>query len=68
MAIGNRLKTLRTEQNKTLGEVAEYLGVDKRTIQHYESDARKPDYEKLVKLADLYGVSTDYLLGRTDKK
>lgn len=42
------------------------LGIQLRSYQCYESGDRRPDYEKLVALADYFDVTTDYLLGRSD--
>ena len=60
-----RLRNLRKEKGVTQREIAEFLGIKTRPYQNYESGDRRPDYEKLVALADYFGVSTDYLLGRT---
>ena len=47
-------------------DIANLLGIGVRTYQYYESDEHRPDYEMLVSLADFFGVSTDYLLGRSE--
>ena len=44
-----------------------FLGIQMRSYQSYEGGDRRPDYEKLVALADYFGVTTDYLLGRSDR-
>lgn len=67
--LSERLKQLRNDRRLTQQNVADRLGVRLRTYQYYESDADKshrPDLETLVVLADMYGVSVDYLIGRTD--
>ena len=46
--------------------MAEFLGVKLRAYQYYESEGRNPTLESLVALADYFGVTTDYLLGRAD--
>lgn len=61
-----RLRQARTQKNLMQKEIAEKLGMTPRAYQYYEADRRRPDYETLVALADLLGVSTDYLLGRVD--
>ena len=61
-----RLKELRKEKGVTQREIAEFLGIKTRPYQNYESRDRRPDYEKLVALADYFDVTTDYLLGRSD--
>lgn len=69
--LSERLKQLRNEHRLTQQNVADHLGVKLRTYQYYESDndsSHRPDLEALVVLADFYGVSVDYLIGRTDTK
>lgn len=63
-----RLRELRKERHVTQKGMGEILGVQLRSYQCYESGDRRPDYEKLVALADYFGVTTDYLLGRTDQR
>lgn len=58
------LVKLRKEKNKTQKEVAEYLQTSQQTYGRYENGTREADYETLCKLADYFGVSVDYLLGR----
>lgn len=62
------LKSLRKERGLSRQQVADILGVSKRTIESYEYGNREPNIEMLCKLADFYGVSIDYLLGRTGYK
>ena len=64
MEIGDRLKSLRIDADLTQQEVANRLGIRKRSYQHHEANETRPTYENLVALADLYKVTTDYLLGR----
>lgn len=61
--LGVRLKELRLKNNYTQQQVAERLGVSKAVISSYEVASRYPSYDILIKLATLYGVSTDYLFG-----
>ena len=63
-----RLQELRRERHVTQKNMAEFLGIQMRSYQSYEGGDRRPDYEKLVALADYFGVTTDYLLGRTDQR
>lgn len=63
-----RIKELRNQHNKTQKEVAEKLGMKQPHYVRYEKGDRDTPTEKLMILADYYGVSTDYLLGRTDIK
>lgn len=60
-------KKLRTKKGWTQEEIAERLGVSRPSIAGYESKDRVPRKEMLNKIADLFGVSIDYLLGRTDE-
>lgn len=61
-----RLRELRVSKHLRQEQVAKMIGVTKSTISAYENDLRQPSFEILLKLANLYCVSTDYLLGRTD--
>ena len=65
--LGKRIKELRTKSKMTQPELAEKVGVTKSTIAAYENDTRSPSYEVLVKMADVFKVSTDsIILGRTE--
>lgn len=64
--IGNRLKELRKNRKWTQAFVAGKLGVQTNTYTGYENDTRGVSEEMLIKLADLYGVSVDFLLGRVN--
>lgn len=59
-----QLQTLRKSKNLTQEDVADIVGVKLSTYQKYERDVIAPSYDTLIKLADFYGVTTDYLLGR----
>lgn len=65
MNINETLKMLREERGIYQKELALYLNVTLGTISNYENGIHSPDLDSLCKLADFYGVSTDYLLGRT---
>ncbi len=52
--------------NLTQKQVAEYLGITQPSYIRYENGQAEPTLANLVKLADLFDVSVDYLLGRTD--
>ncbi|MBL6504351.1 helix-turn-helix domain-containing protein [Streptococcus suis] len=64
--LGERLRTLRIDNNKTREEVATYLGVTVDAYGRYESETRQASIESYVKLAIYYQVSLDYLLCRDD--
>lgn len=61
-----RLSELRKSKKMTQKELADFLNVNVRTVQYYESGNKKPGFDVLVLLSDTFGVSTDYLLGTTD--
>lgn len=63
-----RLRQLRLDKRLRQDQVARLVGVSKGAISAYETDIRQPSYDVLIRLANLYRVSTDYLLGRTDDR
>ena len=64
--LSENLRRLRSEKGVYLKEVAPLLGVSVGTMSNYEKDIHEPPLDALVKLADYYGVSVDYLIGHTD--
>lgn len=62
------LKAARKKSGKTQKEVADSLGVGQSTYKNYECGLREPNGDTVVALANLFGVSTDYLLGGPDAK
>jgi len=65
MSFGHNLAKLRTEKGICQKEVAAYMNVTIATISNYETDRHFPDGDALCKLADYFGVTVDYMLGRT---
>lgn len=63
-----RLKELRKKKKISQLKLALDLNMNQNAISRYENMEREADYETLVKFADYFDVSLDYLLGRTDKK
>jgi len=61
-----QLKTLREDNDLTQQEVAEAFGITRSAYSNYENGIREIPLDVLVKAADFYKVSVDYLLGRTD--
>ena len=61
-----RLEDLRVDHDKTQIEIAEYLNMGRNVYWRYEKGIREIPTWAVIKLADFYNVSTDYLLGRTD--
>lgn len=68
MRFGDRLTQLRKELNMTQEELARNLSISRGTISMWEINQRTPDPDTLQRIADYFGVSVDYLLGRTDKR
>lgn len=62
------IRSLREDNDYKQREVAAVLNVSQNTYSQYENGLISWTAESLIKLADFYNVSVDYLLGRTDKK
>lgn len=62
--LGDKLIFLRKSRGWTQEEISKKIGVHRGTYSNYETNKREPDYKTLKKLADIYEVTTDYLLGR----
>ena len=63
-----RLKKLRQDKHLTQAQVAARVGVTASMVSSYETDIRLPSFEVMVRLADLFGVTVDYLLCREDRR
>lgn len=61
-----QLTTLRMENNLSRAQLAEKLNVSVRLISYWEAGQRECDFDMLIKIADLFSVSIDYLLGRKE--
>ncbi len=61
-----RLRELRDLRGLTQSDVSSQIGIAQNTYSQYETGKREPDMATLVKLANYFGVSVDYLLGRSD--
>ena len=59
---------LRKEKGFSQKEAASQLGISQALLSHYEKGIRECGHSFLIKIADFYGVSCDYILGRTDKR
>jgi len=64
--LAQRLKQCRKEKGYTQIEVATLCDITEKAYQNYELMTREPKLEILIRIADLYGVTLDYLVGRTD--
>lgn len=63
---GKRIREIRLKRGYTQQFVADSLNITLRAYQKYEQGVREPAYDILVQIADLYVISTDYLLGRDE--
>ena len=61
-----RLKELRQSQNLTLQQLGEKLGATKATMGNFENCNKQPSMTMVIKIAEYFSVSVDYLLGLTD--
>lgn len=61
------IRNLRIDKEYTQKEIAAVLGISQNTYSQYELGVLNYPVDALIKLADFYGVSVDYLLGRTDE-
>ena len=66
--LSNRIRNLRESRNLSINDLAKELNLSKATVGHWETGLRLPSLEVTDALADYFDVSTDYLLGRTDKR
>ncbi|MGX7596335.1 helix-turn-helix domain-containing protein [Planococcus plakortidis] len=66
MGIGNKIAELRQKHRPKLTQqdFADKIGISRAALSHYEKERRDPDFETLIKIADYFDVTTDYLLGR----
>lgn len=61
-----RLTQLRNDKNLSRKQLADLLNVSPRLIGYWENNQRECDFDMLIKLADFFDVSIDFILGRTD--
>jgi len=64
--IKNRIRDLREDLDLRQIDVSNATGIDQKTLSNYETGKTNPDSYSIIKLADFFGVSTDYLLGYSD--
>lgn len=64
----NRLVSLRGERDMTQTDVAKIIGKQRSTVSGYETEDKEPDFDTLCALAEYFGVTTDYMLGRDDDR
>ena len=63
-----RIQDLRTDADMSQKQLSENLHISQRSYSHYETGSRNIPVEMLIRLANYYDISVDYLVGRTDKK
>ena len=61
--IADRIKSLREKQNKTQSELAKELGITRSSVNAWEMGISVPSTQYIVELANIFHISTDYLLG-----
>ena len=64
----HRIQDLRTDAEMSQRELSEILHISQRSYSHYETGSRNIPIEMLIRLANYYEISLDYLVGRTDNK
>ncbi|NMW17248.1 MULTISPECIES: helix-turn-helix domain-containing protein [Bacillus] len=65
---GQRLKALRLEKGMTQQQLADFLDIEKSNISRFESGKQSPSNDNRVKMAKLFNVSVDYMLGLSEHK
>ena len=68
MSMGARLAQERRKQNLTQEQLAEQLGVTRQAVSRWESDTAYPETDKILRMAALFNVSCDYLLGVSEER
>ena len=63
-----RLRQLRKDKHLTQAQVASRIGVTPSMVSSYETDIRLPSYDVMMRIADVFGVTVDYLLCRQEKR
>ena len=66
--LSKRIKQLRLSFNLNQVEFANKLSITKQTVSNWENNNIMPSIDMLIKIADFFGVTTDYLLGRDEKR
>ncbi|MBD0381239.1 helix-turn-helix domain-containing protein [Paenibacillus sedimenti] len=59
---GDKIAALRRARSMTQEQLASSLGLLRVSISHYENNRREPDYRTLIKIADFFKVTTDYII------
>ena len=67
LTLNENIKRLRLERGLNQVEFAKAMGVSKQCVSNWENDNVMPSIEMLVKIADFFNVTTDYILGRNER-
>ena len=68
MTFSEKLMDLRRKSGLSQEQLADRLGVTRQSVSKWESGTAMPELVKLISLSDIFGVSVDYLLGRTENR
>ncbi len=68
MCFSEQMLALREQNGLTQEQAAKEIGIAYRSYRRYEAGEREPGVTALIKIADYYGVTIDYLVGRTDRR
>ena len=66
--LGDRIKLLRKQQGLTQTELGKKIGISQTAVISYEKNVNVPPVDRLSKMADIFDVSVDYMLGKTDDR
>lgn len=66
VTFAKRIKELRSERDFSMERLAGYIGLSRSAISMYETQRRKPDVSVIMRYSNFFGVSSDYLLGKTN--
>ncbi len=66
MTLGEKIYKLRSEKNLSQGDLSELLGVSRQSVSKWENDGAIPDLDKIVKLAEIFGITIDELVKGED--
>ncbi len=68
MCFSEQMLALREQNGLTQEQAAKEIGIAYRSYRRYEAGEREPGVTALIRIADYYGVTIDYLVGRTDRR
>ncbi|QJC54400.1 helix-turn-helix transcriptional regulator [Paenibacillus albicereus] len=65
--VGHRIYMARADKGWTQQDLADQLALSRAAVSHFESGRREPDFTTLIQIADVTGVTMDYLFGRSER-